>query len=75
MLLWEIRMYIVNTDSLPQDKLYKCNGIIANWLMKEKSVPLLGKSKTGEYVFSKTELLDEVLKNLPFYFNITKIFS
>ena len=68
-------MYITNVDTLDQSKLYKCNGIIAGWLMKEKSVPLLGKSKTGEFVFSKTELLDEILNSLPFYFNITKIFS
>lgn len=68
-------MYIINVDELPPEKLYKCNGLIANWLMKEKNFPLLGKSKDGSFVFSKTELLLEVLEGIPFYLNIKKIFS
>lgn len=68
-------MFIVNVDDLPQEKLFKTNGIIANWLMKEKNFPLLGKSKDGSFVFSKTELLLEVLEKIPFYLNIKKLFS
>jgi len=68
-------MYVTNVDDLQQDKLYKCNGLIAEWLMIEKKIPLLGKSKNGQFVFSKTDLLEEVLKGLPFYLNITKVFS
>lgn len=68
-------MYVLNVDDLPQDKLYKCNKNVANWLTKEKNFPLLGKSKDGSFVFSKTELLLEVLEKLPFYLNIEKLFS
>lgn len=68
-------MFIVNVDELPPEKLYKCNKTIANWLIKEKNFPLLGKSKDGSFVFSKTELLLEVLEGIPFYLNIKKIFS
>ena len=67
-------MYIINVDALPESLLFKCNGIIANWLMEEKSIPVLGKSKDGKWCFMKTELLEEVLKGLPFYYDITKIF-
>ncbi len=67
-------MYVINVDSLPQEKLFKCNGVIASWL-KEKNFPLLGKSVTGEFVFSRTELLLEVLESIPFYLKISKLFS
>ena len=68
-------MFIINVDDLPQEKIYKCNGIMANWLMKEKNFPLLGKSKDGSFVFSRTELLEEVLFTIPFYLSIGRIFS
>lgn len=68
-------MYIINVDDLPQDKLFKCNGVVAKWLMKEKNFPLLGKSKDGSFVFSKTELLLEVLERIPFYIDIKRLFK
>ena len=68
-------MYIINADAFPQDKLFKTNGVIANWLIREKNIPLLGKSKTGEYCFSKTELLNEVVLTMPFYLKLTEMFS
>lgn len=67
-------MYVTNVDSLPQHKLYRCNGVVAAWL-KEKNFPVLGKSETGEFVFAKTELLLEVLETMPFYIKIRKILS
>lgn len=68
-------MYIVNPNLLNQEKLYVCNGIIANWLMTQKSIPLLSKTDSGEFIFAKTDLLKEVLQELPFYLNITRFFA
>lgn len=68
-------MFVINVDELPEEKLYRCNGVVCQWL-KEKNFPVLGKSKkTGEFVFSKTELLLEVLETMPFYLRIGKMFS
>ena len=65
-------MYVNNINSFPENKIYRCSGIIANWLIREKNIPLLGKSKNGEFCFSKTDLLEEVLEQIPFYFKIAE---
>ena len=65
-------MYIINSDNLPPERLYKTNGVIANWLMTQKSMPLLSR-ENGSFIFADTELLREVLKDLPFYLRISRI--
>lgn len=68
-------MFITNVDDMPQDKIYRCGNIIANWLIYEKNIPLLGKSKNGDFCFSKTDLLKEILEHIPFYYKVvSKIF-
>ena len=52
---------------------FKCNSVIGNWLVKEKSIPVLSKSK-NVWIFSKTPLLDEVLESMPLYLKALKIF-
>ena len=69
-------MYVVNVDeSISPDKLYKTNGVVANWLIYQKHFSPLGKSKDGAWVFAKTELLLEVMEQIPFYLNITRMFD
>ncbi len=65
-------MYVVNPDIIKENKLYKTNGIIANWLINSKNIPLFGRGKNGEWYFANTDLLKEVLENIPFYYKITK---
>lgn len=64
-------MYIVNPESIDSSKLYECNGIIANYL-KERGFVFLSK-KDGKWIFMKTDKLLEVLSEMPFYYNISKI--
>lgn len=52
---------------------YKCNIIIGEWLVNEKSMPLLSIEK-GRWCFSKTPLLEEVLESMPFYLKALEIF-
>jgi hypothetical protein len=65
-------VYITNPDKLPQDKIYWCNGIVAEWLIYEKHFPLL--SKDGRrFGFAKTEKLENVLKDLPIWLRVVTI--
>ena len=65
-------MYVTNIENiLYNTKIYRCNGIIASWLI-QKNIPLLGKTKSGEFCFMETKLLEEVLDGLPFWYKITK---
>lgn len=54
---------------MPKDRIYKCNGLIATWLMREKNIPLLGRDK-DKFCFAKTDLLEEVLKDIPFWLRL-----
>ena len=64
-------MYVVNPEAIDKNKLYECNGIIANYL-KERGFVFLSK-KDGKWIFMKTDKLLEVLSEMPFYYNISKI--
>ena len=65
-------MYIKNSEQLKE--VYRCNGVIAKYLMVDCSIPLL--SREGRiFVFSDTPVLKEVLENLPFWLKITKVLS
>jgi hypothetical protein len=65
-------MYIRNFNELPPHKIYWCNGLISNWLL-EKGFPLLCKDGR-KFGFAKTELLEEILLNIPFYLKVSMIF-
>ena len=74
MLLLVINVYITNIDdAYPEHRMYKTNKYIASWLIN-RNIPLLGKSKDGRFCFAKTDLLKEVLENLPFYYKIADYF-
>ena len=60
-------MYIKNIDLFPKTvNLFKTNKIIADWLIKEHSIPLLSISGK-DYIFSCTVSLKSALDKLPFY--------
>lgn len=62
-------MYVINAEkSMP--KVYKCNGLIANWLIMQKSIPLLEREDAETWLFADTDLLREVLEDLPFYLKV-----
>jgi hypothetical protein len=66
-------VYVINGKEWGEEKIYKCNGLIANWLIYEKNIPLFSQDKKF-YYFARTKTLEEALKDLPFYYNIAKIF-
>jgi hypothetical protein len=43
---------------------YRCNKRMANYLMYDRNLPLLGVSGKN-YYFAETELLKEILKQVP----------
>lgn len=67
-------MYIINMNNFPANKVFQCKGLLANWLMTEKNIPLLGTSEDGKFCFSKTDLLDEILKTVPFWYRVGENF-
>ena len=67
-------MYIINGKEWDENKIYRCNGIISNWLIYEKHLPLFSQDKaTRSYYFARTEALENALKEMPFFYNIAKI--
>ena len=66
-------MYILNPDTLAGDKIYFCNGIIGEYLIYTKHFPLFCK-KGRLFGFARTKELEDVLRELPFWLKITKIF-
>lgn len=63
-------MYILNLDSLSlsEDKIYKCNEFIANRLIYDCGIPLLGQTKDGEFCFARTEEFEKRISEVPFYY-------
>ena len=66
-------MYILNPESIPKEKIYWCCGIIAEWLMENKKIPILCR-KDRMFGFMKTESLNDALKNMPFWLRLSKAF-
>ena len=52
---------------------YKCNKIMADYLVYNLHIPLLGIDGKNFY-FSDTPLLQETLQNLPLWLKIAKLF-
>lgn len=65
-------MFIKNIKGL-NIPIYSCNFLIANYLIKEKSIPLLSMNGS-KYLFAETDLLKEVLEGMPFYLKVLDIF-
>ena len=65
-------MYIDNLHKM-NIPVFRCNPIIGNWLVKDKSIPVLSKDK-NVWSFSKTPLLDEILESMPIYLKALQIF-
>ena len=61
----------VNPDFIKRK--YRCNKIIADYLVHNKNLPILGLIGK-EYYFSNTPLLQETLQNLPLWLKIAKLF-
>ena len=59
-------MYITNPKKYNQDKLYKCNGVQATWLIETKGIPIFGR-EDGIFYFAITRKLKEALLEMPFY--------
>ena len=66
-------MYITNPESISENKVYYCNGVISEWLIYDKNFPLLCK-KGREFGFAKTDVLQEALEKMPFWLRIAKKF-
>lgn len=66
-------MQVNNVEDWDMSKLYQCNGVIANWLMREKHLPSFSQ-KDNVWYFSKTQALEDALKDLPFYLKIARNF-
>ena len=67
-------MYVINPEEIDSNKLYKSNRFIAEWLIYKKKLPLFGKDKGGNFYFSKTKNLLEVIKDMPFYLRMISNF-
>jgi hypothetical protein len=70
-------LYILNVDqlSIPKDKLYKTKSeIIADWFITRCRIPLLGKTKDGEFVFMRTEWVEECIKLIDYWYDPTGLF-
>lgn len=65
-------MYVTNVKAIDKNKLYECNGIVGNYLIYEKHLPLFSRSE-GRWYFVKTEDLLKAIDEMPFYFNLSKI--
>lgn len=65
-------MFIKNLQGM-DIPVYKCNVIIGEWLVNEKSIPVLS-IKDKKWYFSKTPLLEEVLESMPLYLRMLQIF-
>lgn len=67
-------MYVTNVEAIDKNNLYECNGIVGNYLIYEKHLPLFSRDKSqGKWYFAKTEALLKAIKEMPFYYNISKI--
>ena len=53
---------------------FKCNKILADYLIYEKKLSLLSLDN-GYFNFAKTKLLEEILESLPFWLKILNKFG
>jgi hypothetical protein len=65
-------MFIKNLEG-SNINVYGCTPFIGRYLVNERSIPVLSIDGSKWY-FSKTDLLEEVLKSMPFYLKVLDIF-
>lgn len=63
-------MYIRNISDM--GKTYNCTPLVGKWI-QEKNFPILS-ILDGRYYFSDTELLREVISNIPVWMKILNMF-
>jgi hypothetical protein len=64
-------MYITKPETVGEDRVYWCNGLVSEWLIYEKHFPLLTK-KGNSYGFSKTKILEDTIEKLPFWLKVVR---
>ena len=62
-------MYVTNPESVNQDRLFRCNWVMAQWLIYKKHISLFGRNNDIWY-FAKTDALEEALKDKTFILSI-----
>ena len=62
-------MYILNPKNIPKNRMYICNGLIANWLVTNSKVPLMARNGR-DFIFAKTDALEESLKRVPWWMKV-----
>lgn len=60
---------ILNPEIFGDGYFYKCNKLVADYLIYELNIPLLAVKK-GEYYFTMNGLLKECLERLPLHLKI-----
>jgi hypothetical protein len=66
-------MYVLNPEIALEKRIYWVNGIIAEWLIETKKIPILCK-KDRLFGFAKTEELNRAILDMPFWLKLSKIF-
>jgi len=64
-------MFITNNNSKILENAYKCNKLLANYLIYDCNIPLLAIDK-DIYLFAKSSVLNNVLNNLPLKYKLLK---
>ena len=62
-------MYILNPKNIPKNRMYVCNGLIANWLITNAKLPLMARNGR-DFMFAKTEVLEGALKKIPWWMKV-----
>jgi hypothetical protein len=65
-------MFIKNFESLSDNNTYKCGKTLGKHLVKVHEIPVLSFDEKGNYIFNKTEKLQEALNNLPIHMRFLK---
>lgn len=60
-----ITMRVINTSSLNGVRILVCGKLLADY-MTEKNIPLLNSSN-GRYEFAYTDIVEETMRNLPWF--------
>jgi hypothetical protein len=66
-------VYITNPEEFGKEKIYWCNGVVGEYLIYEKHLPLLCKDGRC-FGFAETDALKLALEQLPFWLKIVKKF-
>lgn len=62
---------LINPEIIPKEKVVITTKTVADYLMRYKQIPLLGKSQDGsKFYFSATDSLNKIMKELPFWMKL-----